>query len=92
VHFAPKGRAQSAFSAFWLLAELARGVWWTGFPWGAGGYARVQGPLAALARWVGVYGVGAVAAALAMFAGAGTHVRSAQPRRLALVLLLGAVA
>jgi apolipoprotein N-acyltransferase len=48
------------------LAELARGVWWTGFPWGAGGYAHVQGPLAALARWVGVYGVGAVAAALAM--------------------------
>jgi apolipoprotein N-acyltransferase len=48
------------------LAELARGVWWTGFPWGAGGYAHVEGPLAALARWVGVYGVGAVAAALAM--------------------------
>jgi len=57
---------RSFFAACWLLAELARGTWWTGFPWGAGGYAHVEGPLAALARWVGVYGIGAVAAALAM--------------------------
>ena len=93
VHFAPKGRAQGAivFGAFWLLAELARGVWWTGFPWGAGGYAHVQGPLAALARWVGVYGVGAVAAALAMLL---VQVRMSDLRSLrawALVLLLGAI-
>ena len=54
------------FGAFWLLAELARGTWWTGFPWGAGGYAHVDGPLAALARSVGVYGLGFVAAVLAM--------------------------
>jgi apolipoprotein N-acyltransferase len=92
-HFAPKGRAQGAivFGAFWLLAELARGVWWTGFPWGAGGYAHVQGPLAALARWVGVYGVGAVAAALAMLL---VQVRMSDLRSLrawALVLLLGAI-
>ncbi|MGE8320218.1 MAG: apolipoprotein N-acyltransferase [Comamonas sp.] len=54
------------FAALWLLAELARGVLWTGFPWGAGGYAHVEGPLVPLARWVGVYGMGAVAAAGAM--------------------------
>ena len=67
---APVGKAWSAllFGALWLLAELARGVWWTGFPWGSGGYAHVDGPLAALARYVGVYGIGAVAAMLAMFA------------------------
>ncbi|RYF24114.1 MAG: apolipoprotein N-acyltransferase [Comamonadaceae bacterium] len=58
--------AAIVFAAFWLLAELARGVWWTGFPWGAGGYAHVDGPLAVLARSVGVYGVGFVAAVLAM--------------------------
>jgi len=65
---APHGRAQAAivFGALWMLAELARGTWWTGFPWGAGGYAHVQGPLAALARSVGVYGIGGVAALLAM--------------------------
>lgn len=64
----PANRALGAlfFAALWLLAELARGTWWTGFPWGAGGYAHVQGPLAALARYGGVYGVGAVAAFLAM--------------------------
>lgn len=54
------------FAALWLLAELARGVLWTGFPWGAGGYAHVDGPLVPLARWVGVYGMGAAAAAAAM--------------------------
>ena len=65
---APTHRALAAivFAALWLLAELARGTLWTGFPWGAGGYAHVQGPLSALARTVGVYGVGFVAAALAM--------------------------
>ena len=55
------------FAALWLLAELARGQWWTGFPWGAGGYAHVDGPLAGLAPWIGVYGIGAVASAGAMW-------------------------
>lgn len=60
-------RVQAAlvFASLWLLAELARGQWWTGFPWGAGGYAHVDGPLARLAPFVGVYGIGAVAAGLA---------------------------
>jgi apolipoprotein N-acyltransferase len=53
------------FGALWLLAELARGVIFTGFPWVASGYAHVDGPLAALAPWVGVYGIGFVAAVLA---------------------------
>jgi apolipoprotein N-acyltransferase len=53
------------FAACWLLAELARGVLFTGFPWVASGYGQVDGPLAALAPWVGVYGIGAAAAALA---------------------------
>jgi apolipoprotein N-acyltransferase len=50
------------FAALWLLAELARGVLFTGFPWLASGYAQVDAPLGALAPWLGVYGVGAVAA------------------------------
>ena len=54
-----------AFAALWTLAELARGVLFTGFPWGAGGYAHVD-TLAALAPWVGVYGMGALAAAAAV--------------------------
>ena len=54
------------FAGLWLLAELARNTWWTGFPWGAGGYAHTTGPLAPLARLVGVYGLGFAAAWLAM--------------------------
>ena len=50
------------FSGMWLLAELARGTWLTGFPWIAGGYAHTSGPLAAWAPYVGVYGIGALAA------------------------------
>lgn len=54
------------FASCWTLAELARGTLWTGFPWGAIGYAHVEGPLAVWPRWMGVYGAGWVAAALAM--------------------------
>ncbi|WP_298835271.1 apolipoprotein N-acyltransferase [uncultured Piscinibacter sp.] len=58
----------SIFAAVWLLAELARGVLFTGFPWVAAGYAHVDGPLAAWAPWIGVYGMGAVAAFVAALA------------------------
>jgi len=54
------------FAALWLLAELARGIWLTGFGWGAAGYAHVDGPLAGYAPWLGVYGLCAIAAWLAM--------------------------
>ncbi len=53
------------FGALWLLAELARGVIFTGFPWVASGYAQVDAPLAALAPWWGVYGIGFAVATLA---------------------------
>ena len=81
------------FAALWTLAELARGQWLTGFPWGAGGYAHVDGPLAFLARYVGVYGIGFVAAALAALLALGGHVRWRRARTLAgmaLLLALGA--
>ena len=55
-----------SFAAVWTLAELARGLLWTGFPWGASGYAHVDGPLAVWPRWIGVYGTGFIAAAIAM--------------------------
>lgn len=46
----------------WLLAELARASWFSGFPWIASGYAHTVGPLAGWAPWVGVYGIAALAA------------------------------
>ena len=56
------------FASLWTLAELARARWFTGFPWGMGAYAHTHGPLAGLAPWVGAYGIGFVAAWLALAA------------------------
>jgi apolipoprotein N-acyltransferase len=64
----------ACFSAAWLLAELARTWLFTGFPWLASGYAQVDSPLAVLAPWVGVLGIGAVLAAIAaLWSQAATH-------------------
>ena len=54
------------FGALWTLAELCRGQLFTGFPWGAGGYAHLQSTLSGYAPWIGVYGIGAIAACVAM--------------------------
>jgi apolipoprotein N-acyltransferase len=54
------------FAALWCLAEWARATWFTGFPWAASGYAHIDGPLAGWAPYLGVYGIGAMAAALAV--------------------------
>lgn len=60
------GRGSFLFAALWTLAELMRGQWFTGFPWGAVGYAHVDSALQGYAPWVGVYGIGALAAGGAM--------------------------
>ena len=54
------------YGACWTLSELARGVWFTGFPWGSSGYAHTNTWLGQLAPWVGVYGLGWLSASLAM--------------------------
>lgn len=61
--------AATLFASLWLIAELARGVWFTGFGWGAAGYAHIDG-MARFARVVGAYGITALVAfitALAAF-------------------------
>jgi apolipoprotein N-acyltransferase len=60
------------FAALWTLAEWARGTWFTGFPWGASGYAHLDS-LPWLAPYSGVYGMGALSAGLAMGAVAWTR-------------------
>jgi apolipoprotein N-acyltransferase len=95
VALAPVNRAFAAivFASLWLLAELARGIWLTGFGWGAAGYGHVQGPLAGYAPWVGAYGLCALAAWLAM-----SMVQLVQPdrswrqRAITLVAVLGLLA
>lgn len=53
------------FASCWTLGELARAEIFTGFPWGAIGYAHIDSVLVSLAPWVGVYGVAWVAAYIA---------------------------
>lgn len=72
------GRRVAVFAAAWLAAELARASWFTGFPWIASGYAHTDGPLAGWAPWIGVYGITALAAALA--AALATLGRAFRPR------------
>ncbi len=55
-----------AFAAVWVLAEMVRGTLWTGFPWGAVGYAHVDSLLQHWAPWMGVYGLCALSAFMAM--------------------------
>jgi apolipoprotein N-acyltransferase len=74
------------FAALWLLAELARGVIFTGFPWVASGYAHVDSPLAKLAPWVGVYGIGAIGAFLVAWVAEARPVIG--PRRLVMIAAL----
>ena len=66
VRLAPDSKVFAAllFSGLWTMAEICRGTWFTGFGWGAAGYAHLDG-LAYLAKYIGSYGVGAVAAFLA---------------------------
>jgi apolipoprotein N-acyltransferase len=63
---APASRvgAAAVFASLWMLAELARGVWFTGFGWGAIGYAHIE-HLARSASYVGAYGVAALVAGIA---------------------------
>ncbi len=50
------GRA-ALLASLWLLAELLRVRWFTGFPWGESGYAYVNGWARSLAPWIGVHGL-----------------------------------
>lgn len=61
-----KARVAIYFIALWVLAEMARGMLLTGFGWGAVGYAHLDGPLAPALPWLGLYGVSALAALLAV--------------------------
>jgi apolipoprotein N-acyltransferase len=73
-------RSVLLLAACWLAAELARASWFTGFPWLASGYAHTTGPLAAWAPWLGIYGISALAAALAAaLAGAGLALWPGRP-------------
>ena len=78
VRLAPAKASYQAifFAALWLLAELARGLWLTGFGWGGAAYAHADSPLAGYAPWLGAYGLCAIAAWIAMLLAQIFHSRS----------------
>lgn len=90
-HLASPTVAALAFAALWTLAEMARGAWFTGFPWGAVGYAHVDGPAARVAPWLGVYGVGFVAVAFVALGVEGFLNRKNKKQRNLLWGMLGAI-
>jgi len=55
----------AVFAGVWMLAELARVRIFTGFPWGEGGYAHIDGWARPLAGWIGVHGLTLLAAFVA---------------------------
>ncbi len=63
-------RAVGLWAALWTLAELLRGHWFTGFPWGAVAYAHGD-TLGGWAPWLGVYGVTGLVAAVGAALGLG---------------------
>ncbi|MHA6266124.1 apolipoprotein N-acyltransferase [Aliiroseovarius sp. CAU 1755] len=54
-----------AWPAWLFVAELFRGVIFTGFPWGGPGLVWIDTPIAQLAAWVGVSGLSFLTALLA---------------------------
>lgn len=75
------GWDSGVFSALFILTELARGQWLTGFGWASAGYAHVQGPLSPWLPLVGAYAVGAMAAGWVMACAAGVSARGQAPAR-----------
>ena len=64
------------FASLTLLTDLARAQAFTGFPWGTGAYAHVDGALVGLAPWVGAFGLSWAAALVAALLAAGVVQRS----------------
>ncbi len=64
VGLANRSQAALFFAVAWTMAEMARGTWFTGFGWGAAGYAHIES-LGKLAKYVGAYGLAALAAFIA---------------------------
>lgn len=84
------GMAPLSFASTWLLSELMRGQWLTGFGWATAGYAHVEGPFAPLASWVGVYGIGFASALWAAGFARSLHAQSWRSGALWLAVLVTA--
>jgi apolipoprotein N-acyltransferase len=64
-------------ASLWLLADMARGYLFSGFPWLAIGYAQIDTPLVRIAPFLGVYGI---SLAVLLLAAAGVYAFSKKRR------------
>ncbi|MCL2075635.1 MAG: apolipoprotein N-acyltransferase [Betaproteobacteria bacterium] len=76
------------FAGCLTLAELLRGLLFTGFPWLALGYSQADSPLSAYAGIVGVYGISFIGALIAAWL-ATAHRRNLLPLVASLLLWFG---
>ena len=82
------------FATCWTLAEIARAEFFTGFPWGAIGYAHIDSVLVMLAPSVGVYGVCWAAAYLAACVSSSVEKYSQKPKNqtyISAAIVLGSI-
>jgi apolipoprotein N-acyltransferase len=88
---AGSGWRLAAFPLLWMAAEHARSFVYKGFPWNLTGHALYRHPmwLQSATVW-GVYGVGALLAAVSCLIAAGIALRRRRPPLLAGLLALGA--
>ncbi len=78
-----------AIPALWTAGEWLRGWLLTGFPWLVAGYSQIDGPLAGLAPWLGVYGVSlAVAVTAGLVLEVGRNWRGAAKRYVTVLVAL----
>jgi apolipoprotein N-acyltransferase len=82
-------RALLVFPGLWTLGEWFRGWFLTGFPWLQAGYSQMDFPLARLAPWTGVFGIGWAAVTVVGAVLAACYWRGA--RRFGLVLAVMAI-
>lgn len=73
------------FPSVWVLAEMGRGYFLTGFPWLVIGYSQTDTVLGALAPLTGVYGI---SAAVAVLAGAILLLLTGPAKRLAIAIIV----
>jgi apolipoprotein N-acyltransferase len=91
-HFRPEtpGRQALFFAGFWILLDLCRGWFFTGFPWLALGYSQTPpSPLAGFAPIGGVYGVSFITALVAAWLALGSRKRPWPWFAVAATLILG---
>lgn len=75
---------------FWIVSEYLQSVVFGGFPWLLAGYSQIDSPLAAIATWLGIYGVSwmviALCASLVLLL-----MERKQPQIISLTILVGII-